>query len=178
VRRFAPLVRERGRVLDLACGRGRHATLLSELGHFVVALDRDRAALAALRDTGVAALCADVERHGWPFAPGVFDGIVVTNYLHRPLFPALIAALAPSGVLIYETFAIGNERYGRPSNPAFLLRPGELSAQFNALHIVAFEQGRIDMPGPAVVQRMCAVQTSDSGGKTAPSTPFEPFSLG
>src|SRR5204862_2127331 len=92
----------------------------------------------------------------WPLGAG-YDGIVVTNYLHRPLFPAIGRALAPGGVLIYETFACGNERFGRPRNPDFLLRPGELLEAFAALTIVAFEQGEVSQPRPAVIQRIAAV---------------------
>ena len=86
-----------------------------------------------------------------------YDGIVVTNYLHRPLFPVLAGALAPDGVLIYETFALGNERFGRPSNPDFLLRPGELLEVVAALTVIAFEQGEVAVPRPAVIQRIAAV---------------------
>jgi hypothetical protein len=86
-----------------------------------------------------------------------YDGIVVTNYLHRPLFPVLAEALAPNGLLIYETFASGNERFGRPSNPDFLLRPGELLEAFGGLTVIAFEQGEVTLPRPAVIQRIAAV---------------------
>ena len=94
----------------------------------------------------------------WPFAAGRFAGVVVTNYLYRPLFRHLIEALAPGGVLIYETFMAGNERYGRPSNPEFLLAPGELLASFaGELTVAAFEQGRVARPKAAVIQRLCAL---------------------
>ncbi len=161
VRRFVPLIRPRGRVLDLAAGSGRHTALLRENGHAVVAADRDTAALAVLftDDPGCAIRTLDLEDGaGWTLGQG-YDGIVIANYLHRPLFPALIAALAPGGILIYETFAAGNERFGRPSNPEFLLRPGELLAAFGAaLAVIAFEQGVVDRPRPAVVQRIAAAQ--------------------
>ncbi len=119
-----------GEVLDLACGSGRHARHLAALGHPVLALDRDPAALALAAGEGIATMAFDLEAADalWPFVPGRFAGIVVTNYLHRPLMAALMASLAPDGVLIYETFSEGNERYGKPSNPAFLLGPGELLA--------------------------------------------------
>src|SRR5207244_5691476 len=111
---------------------------LSSLGFAVVGVDRDEAALVALRGIGGAEIhVADIEAGPWPFAPGGFDGVVVTHFLHRPLFPDLVGALRPGGVLIYETFALGNERYGRPSNPAFLLRPDEL---LHSLEPLAVEQ--------------------------------------
>lgn len=159
VLRFCPLIRAGGRVLDLACGSGRHARLLRDRGWRVVALDRDEAALQALRsEPNIEVVHADVESGPWPFSPRAFDGVVVTNYLHRPLFPALRDSIAEDGVLIYETFAVGNERYGRPSNPAFLLRRDELLEAVRPLAIVAFEQGRVSRPRPAVVQRICAIR--------------------
>lgn len=148
-----------GEVLDLACGRGRHARLLASAGHPVLAVDRDPAALASLVDIGgVVTVCVDLEDgQPWPFPGRRFAGVVVTNYLHRPLFASIASCLAPGGVLVYETFMLGNERYGRPSNPAFLLEPGELLGFASlGLEIVAFEQGRRDHPGPAMVQRLCA----------------------
>lgn len=157
VARFAPLLRAHGPVLDVAAGAGRHARLLAGLGHPVLAVDRDAAALAALAGAaGVTALAADLESAPWPLAGRTFDGVVVTNYLHRPLFPALAAAVAPGGLLLCETFMQGHERYGRPSNPAFLLAPGELLLAFPELAVVAFEQGLVEGPAPRVVQRLCA----------------------
>jgi SAM-dependent methyltransferase len=159
VRRFAPLV-PAGEVLDLACGSGRHARLFAALGHAVLALDRDPQALASAAGAGIATMPYDLEADGapWPFAAGRFAGIVVTNYLHRPLMPSLMASLAPGGVLIYETFAIGNETFGKPSNPNFLLRRGELleHARAGALAVIAFEDGFVEQPKPAMVQRLCA----------------------
>lgn len=171
VERFAPLIPSGGRVLDLACGSGRHSRLLARQGHSVVALDRDAGALATVTQDleGEAAgliecLQADVESGPWPFGAGEFDGVVVTNYLHRPLMGALATVLRPSGVLIYETFARGNERYGRPSNPAFLLARDELLREFGAsLEVVAFEQGLVGGAIPAVVQRLCAVRPGAGG---------------
>src|SRR5262245_3088915 len=125
--RWAARVRPGGAVLDVASGHGRHARHLAALGYRVTAVDRDPAALAAVAGlAGVSPVEADLEGAPWPFGAGAFDGVIVANYLHRPLFDALAASLAPGGVLIYETFMQGNERYGRPSNPSFLLRPYEL----------------------------------------------------
>jgi SAM-dependent methyltransferase len=159
VRRFAPLL-PAGEVLDLACGSGRHARLFAALGHPVLALDRDPQALAAAAGTGIQTMAYELEVDGasWPFEPGRFAGIVVTNYLHRPLMASLMASLAPDGVLIYETFAIGNETFGKPSNPNFLLRRGELldHARQAGLSIIAFEDGFTERPRPAMVQRLCA----------------------
>lgn len=151
VARWAPLM-TRGRALDLACGGGRHSRFLAGLGHEVTAVDREPQSLAGIRF-----LQADLEGGGsWPLGGERFDGIVVTNYLHRPLFALIERALAPGGVLIYETFMAGNERYGKPSNPAFLLRPGELWEAFRSLHIIAFEQGFDWLPKAAMRQRICA----------------------
>jgi SAM-dependent methyltransferase len=163
VRRWAALIRPGGRVLDVACGQGRHLRYLSSLGFAVVGVDRDEAALAALRGIGgVEVHVADIEAGPWPFASGGFDGVVVTNYLHRALFPDLVGALRSGGVLIYETFALGNERYGRPSNPGFLLRPDELLHSLEPLAVVAFEQGLVSAPKQAVIQRVCAVRADTS----------------
>ena len=158
ITRFAHLVPRGARVLDVAAGRGRHARLFAARGAHVVAVDRDADALGALRGVAnVDVLVADVEAGPWPFAGATFDAIVVTNYLHRPLFTPLIDALASDGVLLYETFAVGNEALGRPTNPDFLLRDNELlDVARGRLTIVAFEQGRIDGERPAIVQRLAA----------------------
>lgn len=164
VRRWAPLIRY-GEVLDLACGGGRHARLLAALGHTVIALDRDAAALAAIAageyGDDITTVEYDLEAPGsaWPFAPHSLSAIVVTNYLYRPLLPPIAASLAPDGVLIYETFARGNEAFGKPSNPDFLLMPGELIgvAGRSGLRVVGFEDGVLETPKPARVQRLCAV---------------------
>ncbi|HEX6267951.1 MAG TPA: class I SAM-dependent methyltransferase [Burkholderiales bacterium] len=154
VARWAPLV-ARGPVLDVACGAGRHARLFAARGLEVVAVDRAEQAFSG----NIRFVKADLEDGSpWPFAGQRFAAIVVTNYLHRPLFPALADSLEAQGVLIYETFMAGNERYGRPSNPDFLLRPGELLEAFGALTVAAFEQGVVERPKKAVVQRLCAVR--------------------
>ena len=172
VRRFAPLIAAGGTVLDLACGQGRHARYLAGLGCRVEAVDRDAAALAELAGVpGVTTRCADLEGAPWPYAAERFDAVVVANYLHRPLFADLLAALGPEGVLIYETFALGNEKFGLPSKPEFLLRPGELLQWVQGkLAVLAFEQGRVASPKPAVIQRICAVRrrVEDCGLDLAP----------
>ncbi len=148
--RWAPLI-SRGPVLDVASGAGRHAKFLAARGLEVVAVDREARAIP-----GVRCVRADLEDGSpWPFHGRRFGGIVVTNYLHRPLFGQLAAALDQDGALIYETFMLGNERFGRPSNPNFLLRPGELLQAFGGLTVVAFEQGTTEN---AVVQRICAIR--------------------
>lgn len=174
VRRFAGLIPS-GEVLDLACGGGRHARLIAALGHPVLALDRDACALAdvlaqAWGGQGICTMQLDLENPPgaapWPFAAERFAGIVITNYLHRPLFPAILNSLAQQGVLIVETFAQGNARFGKPSNPDFLLNPGELidllraplAPPTQAMHVLAYEDGYIDVPKPAMVQRICAMK--------------------
>ena len=182
--RWAEYIPPGGRVLDLACGSGRHARWLAARGHAVEAVDRDAAALAELASApGITTRCADLENGPWPYAGETFSGIVVVNYLHRPLFPQLLAALAAGGALIYETFAAGNERYGRPGNPNFLLRPGELlDVVRGSLRVIAYEDLFVsepfdiaqdrpfdiaqdrpfdiaqDRPRPAMMQRICAVR--------------------
>jgi SAM-dependent methyltransferase len=155
--RFLPLIRPGGRVLDLAAGRGRHTRLLLGRGFRVHAVDRDIAALAPLAGARCQVDAIDLETGRPWMLGGDYDGIVVANYLHRPLFPGIASALARGGALIYETFAEGNERFGRPRSADFLLRPGELLSAFAGLTIVAFEQGQVALPRPAVVQRIAAV---------------------
>lgn len=150
-----------GMVLDLACGSGRHARLLAAQGHPVLAVDRDAEALSALADCpGVETLVADLEGADWPLTGRQFAGVVVTNYLWRPRLPEVCALLASGGVLIYETFMVGNEVYGKPSNPDFLLRSQELRAVAAAagLREIAFEEGYVATPKPALRQAICAVR--------------------
>lgn len=156
--RWAPLVPAGGRVLDLASGGGRHARYFAHRGHVVEAVDRDAAALIGLAQVpNVTTRVADLEGAAWPYEGERFAAIVVANYLHRPLFPLLLAALADPGVLIYETFAEGNERFGRPGNPDFLLKRGELLEIVRGrLTVVAYEDVYVDDPKPAMVQRLCA----------------------
>jgi SAM-dependent methyltransferase len=170
VARFAPLIPE-GEVLDLACGGGRHTRLLAAMGRRVMAVDRDAEALSTIVGANISTMEYDLEREAdqrvsWPFESNRFAGIVVTNYLHRPLLTSILASLAPNGVLIYETFAHGNGRFGKPSNPAFLLEPGELLQAVSAnatgsIRIIAFEDGYVDQPRPAMVQRICVVRAGD-----------------
>jgi len=160
VQRWSHLLSEGGSVLDVACGRGRHARWFHQRGMQVVAVDRSAEAIASidLPEERCETSVADIENGPWPFSGRLFDAIVVTNYLWRPLLPTLLASLAPSGVLIYETFAAGNETVGKPSRPDFLLRPGELLQVCQALRIVAFEDGFEERPGQRFVQRVVAVR--------------------
>ncbi|HEV2301576.1 MAG TPA: methyltransferase domain-containing protein [Stellaceae bacterium] len=157
VERFLPLIRAGGLALDVAAGAGRHVRLLREAGFSVCALDRDISGLRGLAGPGCEVRELDLESGAGIALGGPYDGIVVTNYLHRPLFPAIASALTPGGVLLYETFAVGNERLGRPKNPDFLLRPGELLAAFASLTVVAYEAGEVGRPRPAVIERLAAV---------------------
>lgn len=168
VRRFAPLVESGGAVLDVACGSGRHTRLFLGLGHPVTALDIDLSRVADLAtEPALELIAADLEGGDrWPLEGRRFAAVVVTNYLWRPLMPLLVAAVAPGGALIYETFARGNERYSHPRNPDFLLEPGELiAAVAGELTIVAYEHGITDLseevggaPLERVTERICAVR--------------------
>ncbi len=164
ITRFMHLVPAGTQVLDLACGRGRHTALFLASGFGVTAVDRDISQLAEIADDASVETCeADLEGEGaWPFANRKFGAIIVANYLHRPLFESLISSLKPDGVLIYETFAVGNGLFGKPSNPDFLLRPGELiDAVAGKLTVVAYEDGVVHQPRAAVVQRICAVNGAE-----------------
>jgi SAM-dependent methyltransferase len=158
VKRFVSLLPAGASVLDVACGSGRHARWLAGLGYPVEAVDRDAQAIAVLAQIpGITARVSDLERDPWPYGLAAFGAVVVTHYLHRPRFAALIDALQPGGVFIYETFMVGNETLGKPSNPNFLLQPDELLERVRSkLSVVAFEQGRVEGPRPAFVQRICA----------------------
>jgi SAM-dependent methyltransferase len=160
VARWADSIPRHGRVLDLACGGGRHAVFLAGRGYLVDAVDRDLSLSDAVRATpGVDWRQHDLEALPWPYAPGVYQGVVVTNYLHRPLFPNLIGALAVGGVLIYATYSLGQEVLGRPRNPAHLLMPGELlEAVRGHMRVVAYEDVLEGAGAPARVQRLCAIK--------------------
>ena len=151
----------RGKVLDLACGSGRHARFLAGLGYPVLAVDRDAEALAGLSAIeGITTRQLDLEGEEWPLAGQVFDGIVVTNYLWRPRLPDVLALLAPGGALIYETFMVGNAAYGKPTNPAFLFQAGELRqlAAAAGLREVEYAEGYVASPKPAMRQAVCAIR--------------------
>ena len=156
VQRWLAWIRPGGAVLDVAAGSGRHARLLARMGFEVDAVDRDKS-LFADPPPNVTLLEADIEAGPWPYAGRKFDGIVVANYLHRPLLPILAGSLERGGILIYETFALGNERFGKPSNPAFLLAPGELlEAVRGRLQVIAYEDLTVAEPKPAAIQRLAA----------------------
>ena len=164
VRRWSHLVPAGARVLDLACGSGRHLRWFASRGAQVTGVDRDAQALAALQGVGEL-LTADIEHGPWPLAGRRFDAVVVTNYLWRPLLPLVVDSVAAGGVLIYETFAAGNETVGRPSNPDFLLQPGELlRAVQGELRVVAYEDGFLPEP-PRFVQRVAAVREASAKGE-------------
>ena len=153
VERWAPLI-ARGTVLDVACGSGRHSQFFLGRNLEVVAVDREPQQIPGARFVQ-----ADLEDGSpWPLPGERFEGVVVTNYLNRELFPVIQEWLKPGGVLIYETFMLGNERFGKPSNPAFLLRPGELLECFKGLAVKGFEEGEVSAPKPAMIQRLCAVR--------------------
>ena len=161
VKKCASMLPSSGSVLDVACGRGRHSRYLLAQGYRVTAVDIDTSGIEDIADNrNLGVIEADLELNGWPFGGLEFDGIVVTNYLHRPQFPDLVAALAPNGVLIYETFAVGHEAFGKPTNPAFLLRENELKRFFGRhLQVVGFEQSLEESPALALKQRICAINS-------------------
>lgn len=159
VRRFAGLVPSGGAVADIACGGGRHGRLFLGLGHPVLFADRDVSGVADLAGhPGVEIVTADFESGGpWPLAGRSFAGVVVTNYLWRPVLPDIVGLVGPGGLLLYETFALGNEAHGRPRNPDFLLEPGELiEAARGRLDVLAYEQRFVTDPRPAVIQHIAA----------------------
>jgi hypothetical protein len=154
--RWSHLLAPNSTVLDLACGWGRHVRYLASLGHRVIGVDKDAEALAGLQSDGEM-IVADIENGPWPLAERQFGGIVVTHYLWRDLWPHILASLAPNGVLIYETFAVGNETVGKPSRPDFLLQHGELLMRCADLRVVAYEDGFLPHPD-RFVQRIAAIR--------------------
>ncbi|HMN75476.1 MAG TPA: class I SAM-dependent methyltransferase [Burkholderiaceae bacterium] len=166
VQRWSGLVPAAASVLDVACGSGRHVRWFAARGARVTAIDRDAAALAPLRSLpDVEVVEADIEAQGWPLAGRHFDAVVVTNYLWRALLPSIVASVAERGVLIYETFARGNETIGRPANPDFLLAPGELLRAASALRVIGYEDGFVAAEPQRFVQRIAAVR---EGGAAPP----------
>ncbi len=157
IARFAPLIPAGGDVLDLACGGGRHARLLTSLGYTVEAVDKDAAALTQVAGSAsITTRQADLEGGPWPYYGRAFHGIIVSRYLWRLLFPQIFNCIEEGGILIYETFMEGQQRYGKPSNPAHLLRPGELiELTHKRFTVIAFEQGVFDGDQPHVMQRIC-----------------------
>jgi SAM-dependent methyltransferase len=156
VRRWSHLIAPASSVLDVACGHGRHMRWLASLGHRVTGVDRSPEAIAAVAGLGCA-VQADIENGPWPFDGELFGAVVVTNYLWRPLMRSILASVAPGGVLLYETFASGNETVGRPARPDFLLQPGELLQTCAGLRVVAYEDGFCSGPD-RFVQRIAAVR--------------------
>ncbi len=169
VQRWSHLIRPQGRVLDVACGNGRNMRYLSELRFEVTGIDRSEQALHNAGHYGDTVL-ADIENAPWPlqdeFNIRTFDAVIVTNYLWRALFPVIESSLSAGGVLIYETFAQGNETVGKPSRPDFLLRPGELLNAFKSLHVVAYEEGFLASPD-RFVQRVAAVRSAPVAAQDA-----------
>lgn len=160
IMKHTPLIHQGGRVLDLACGGGRHAIRLAQLGYKVDAIDRNAQITSAMQGiANITRYIADLETNtGYAFK-NRYDGIIVSRYLHRPLLNTLAEILHPGGVLIYETFMVGNERYGKPSNPDFLLLPDELLKTYAPLlKIISFEQGEENKLTQAVMQRICAIK--------------------
>jgi len=165
VQHWSHLLPSGGSVLDVACGHGRHLRWFAQRGHRVTGVDRSPEAIAAVQTLGRAVL-ADIENGPWPFEGERFDAVIVTNYLWRDLLPTIVDSVAEGGVLLYETFAAGNESVGKPSRPDFLLQPGELLQASRGLHVVAYEDGFCDRP-ERFVQRLAAV-------RKRPATPGQP----
>jgi len=165
--RWTPLVAPQGTVLDVACGAGRHMAWFAGLGCQVTGIDRNAEAAGAASAFGQV-IVADIENRAWPLLykdkPLQFDVVVVTNYLWRALFPTLLASVRPGGVLLHETFALGNETVGKPSRPDFLLRPGELLQLCQGFRVVAFEDGFADAPA-RFVQRIAAIAPATVPGQ-------------
>jgi SAM-dependent methyltransferase len=161
IKRFAHLAAPGGHVLDVACGAGRHSRLFLERGHRVTAIDHDPEVFCdSRRYEKLDFIAMDLESgQPWPFARRSFDVVVVTNYLHRPLLPLLVESVGEGGLFLYETFAVGNEAFGRPKNPDFLLEAGELlTAVQGELQVVAYEHGITRHGAARVGQRICAMR--------------------
>ena len=156
IARFAHLVRPQGQVLDIACGLGRHMRMFHAKNHDVTGIDKAQAAIDAVANLGPA-IQADIENGPWPLPGQQFDAVVVTNYLWRPLWPQILDSVKPGGLLLYETFAQGNEAFGKPSRADFLLAPGELLQVCNGWQIIAYEHGQLRQP-ERVVQRIAALK--------------------
>ena len=163
VKRWTHLLTPQSHVMDLACGAGRHMRWLAEHGHHCLGVDRSSEALETAQRYGEVRL-ADIENEPWPLSGQKFDVVVVTNYLWRPLMPLIVDSLKPQGILIYETFALGQETVGKPSRPDFLLKPGELLATFAKLRVIAYEDGFSESP-PKFVQRIVASAEVTSSGQ-------------
>lgn len=168
----AACIPKAGRVLDLACGSGRHAIWLAAQGYQVEAVDRDVQAVAPMQGMrNINVTISDIETGAWPESQEKYDGIVVSRYLFRPLLAKLATMLKPDGVLIYETFMAGNEHYGRPRNPDFLLKPDELKTVYAPLlEVHAFWQGEVAGEVPAVMQRICAVNSRSRNASSQSSS--------
>ena len=166
VTKYSTLLKPRSRVLDLACGSGRHTCFFAAQGHVVTAVDKNIGSLSGVESySDVEVVRFDLESGRWPFVGRQFDCVVITNYLHRPLFADIINALSPDGLLIYETFMVGNEQFGRPSSSDFLLEVNELLTVFSEkLKILAYQSGKVKSPKVAVVQRICATPLRDDNG--------------
>jgi SAM-dependent methyltransferase len=162
IKKYGKIVPQERPVLDMACGAGRHSFFMNSLGCDVVAVDINPV-LKGLNDfqNNISVVTADLEQEEWPFRKEEFSGIIVVNYLWRPSFPRIIESLAPGGVLLYDTFSQGNEKFGRPRNPDYLLAPGELmSLCTDDFTIIDFHQGYMDLPAPAVRQSIAAEKKS------------------
>jgi len=174
--RWSHLVPADGTVLDVACGAGRHMRWFHERGHAVTGVDRAPEAIAATAPFG-STILADIESGPWPLTGQRFDAVVVTNYLWRPRLSDIVASVASGGVLLYETFAAGNETVGKPSRPDFLLQPGELLRVCADLHVIAFEDGWLNAPS-RFVQRIAAVRGQETGSSTLPRYPLQSAAQG
>lgn len=162
IRKYSSLFPKEFPILDVACGKGRHSFHMQNLGYDVVAVDKDTTAINDCQPpSNIFVVEADLENHLWPFSRQVFSGVIVVNYLWRPLFQDIFSSLAPGGVLLYDTFAQGNENFGRPRNPDFLLAPDELKTLCTeTFDIFDYFHGAITSPAPAVRQSIAAIKKS------------------